>query len=107
MADNPPGLINSPYFMEFVDNQTPQRRINITVTFNNSTRAITGATVYRDADCQWRRVMIGLGDDGTPDSSVRNILVPSGTTNISAAALSSRGLDTIEDIRALQITAGP
>lgn len=81
--------------------------IRITVTFNESTRALSGATVFRDAACQWTHIYIGLGADGTPDSTDKAFTVPAGTSTVTANQLRQRGLNTIEDIQALQITAGP
>lgn len=85
------------------------RIIRITVTFDNVTRAITGITVFRDAGCLFTKLLIGLGVDGAPDSTDRLVTVPAGTTVLSAGQrnqLASRGLNAIEDILALQITAG-
>jgi hypothetical protein len=81
--------------------------IRITVTFNNATRALTGATVFRDAACVYTKIYIGVGSDGSPNSSPRVFTVPAGTTTFTAAQMSSVGLNTIENILAHQITAGP
>lgn len=81
--------------------------IRITVTFNEATRALTGATVFRDAGCQWNHIYLGLGADGTPDSTAAAFTVPAGTSSVTTNQLRQRGLDVIEDIQALQITAGP
>jgi hypothetical protein len=59
--------------------------------------------------CLYTKILIGLGGDGTPDSTTRKITVPDGTTVLTPqqlAALAAQGLSTIEDILALQITAG-
>jgi len=80
--------------------------IRITVTFDNGTRVINGCTVFRDAACVYRHMLIGLGGDGTPDTSPRNVNVPAGTTVVPVNALNNQGLTTIEDVLALQITAG-
>ena len=97
----------SPWVREFGDYQ--DRVIRITVTFNETTRALTGIAVFRDPDCMFTKILIGLGLDGTPDSSDKAIDVPAGTTVLTAQRmnqLANRGLSTIEDIQALQITAG-
>lgn len=83
------------------------RVLRISVAFNNATRALTGATVVRDPGCLYSRIYFGTGPDGKPDSTPRKVTVPVGTTNLTAGQLSSAGLDTIEGILALQITAGP
>lgn len=83
------------------------RRIQISVAFNNSTFAITaGSTVFRDADCLYTKVYIGLGGDGTPETA-QVFSVPAGTTNLPRSAFTSNGLSTIQDVLALNITAGP
>ena len=81
--------------------------IHISVTFNNSTRALTGATVVRDVGCVYGTLYIGVGPDGTPNTSPNAFAVPEGTTNLNKNRLTSNGLNTIEDVEALQITAGP
>jgi hypothetical protein len=101
--DGPP--MSSPYVQAFQDNFG--NVIRITVTFDNTTRALSGATVYRDANCQWTHIYLGLGADGTPDTTTKAFTVSAGTTNINANQLRQRGLNTIEDVLALQITAGP
>jgi hypothetical protein len=101
--DGPP--MTSPYVQQFQDNFG--KFISITVNFNNTTRALSGATVFRDATCQWTHIYIGLGADGTPDTTDKAFTVPAGTSSVSAQQLRQRGLNTIEDVLALQITAGP
>lgn len=80
--------------------------IRFTVTFDLSNN-LTGATAFRDAACQYKNVYLGLGADGTPNTSTTQFAVPSGTTNISKAQLNKVGLVTLNDAVALQITAGP
>jgi hypothetical protein len=96
---------SSPWVWQCTDNFA--NIIRITVTFNNTTLALTGATVFRDAGCQWTHIYLGLGPDGTPDTSAHTFLVPAGTTAISAGQLSANGLTTYGDVTGLQITAGP
>lgn len=92
--------IPSPWVQSFQDNFG--RVIRITVNFNNTTRVISGATVFRDVSCQWSRIYID-----SPSSTDKVFQVVAGTTNLTANQLSTRGLSTIEDVLALQITAGP
>lgn len=85
------------------------RVIRITVTFNETTRAVAGITVFRDAACLFTKILIGRGPDGIPDNTDKAIAVPAGTTVLTPqqlATLASRGLSTIEDFDAFQITAG-
>lgn len=103
----PPTPATSPWVQEFGDYLG--RVIRITVTFDESTRALTDIVVYRDAGCLFTNILLGVGADGSPDSSTRAVHVPAGTTDLTPAqlaALRTRGLDTIEDVESYQITAG-
>lgn len=97
--------ITSPWTQQFRDNFG--KVIRITLTFDNTTRALSGGTVFRDVGCQWAKIYIGTGTDGTPNSTGKVFAVPEGTTNITKNQLNQRGLNVIEDVLALQITAGP
>lgn len=103
-----PAPATSPIVWDSPDYQS--NTIRITVTFNQATRAITGITVFRDAQCVYTKIYIGLGADGTPDSTTRKMTVPAGTTVLNAsqlAALAANGLATAEDFQGANITAGP
>lgn len=98
----------SPWIWEARDNEAEV--IRITVAFNNSTRAITGITVFRDAGCAYSKLLIGTSADGNPDDTDKVVTVPAGTTSLSGGQLNNlknKGLNTIEDVLALQITAAP
>lgn len=97
--------VTSPWSTTIPDNFG--KIIRITVNFNNTTRVISGANVFRDADCQWTHIYIGLGANGTPETTDKVFTVSAGSTNLTANQLSQRGLNVIEDITNLQITAGP
>lgn len=84
--------------------------IRITVEFDNTTRVITGITTFRDAGCAYTRILIGVGADGIPDDTDKIVNVPAGTTVLSKGQinnLAGRGVRTVEDVLALQITAAP
>lgn len=108
MARRGPGRpIPNPWVWEDADFQGDV--IRVTVSFNDTSRAVTGITAFRDPNCQYRRILIGTSADGNPDDTDKAIAVPAGTTVLTSqqlAVLRNRGLATIEDIRALQITAG-
>jgi len=101
----PPGVVLSPWVWQSSDFK--RKVIRITVSFDNTTKALTGASVFRDATCVYTKVYLGIGADNKVESSPRTFVVPAGTTNLSAAKLSSVGLNTIDEVLALQITAGP
>jgi prolyl oligopeptidase PreP (S9A serine peptidase family) len=45
--------------------------VQVTINFNNATRAITNAVVWRAADCRWTKIVVGLGANGTPDTTTK------------------------------------
>lgn len=99
--------VTSPWVQSFDD--YVGKVIRITVTFDSATRAITGITTFKDPGCQYTKILIGLGADGSPDTTPRAVDVPDGTTVLTQQRLNqlaSRGLATIEDVLGLQITAG-
>lgn len=105
MISNTP--ISSPYVWEQPD--IAGKVIRATFNFNNSTRALTGAVVFRDPGCLKTTVYVGVGPDGRPESTGANstFTVPDGTTNVTSNQMRQRGFNTIEDVLATQITAGP
>lgn len=98
--------LQSPWVSRFADYQ--DKAITLTVTFNNSTRSITGGSITRDASCMYTKVLIGLGGDGVPDHTdkVFDVSGLEGTQSVGKAPFTARGFNVIEDIQALQITAG-
>lgn len=98
--------LQSPWVSRFADYK--DKAITLTVTFNNTTRSITGGSITRDAGCQFTKVLIGLGEDGSPDSTdtAFNVAGLEGTQSVGKAPFTARGFSTVEDIQALQITAG-
>jgi hypothetical protein len=103
-GDNP----TSPWvFWQANDNSG--RLISATVTFSGvwtGTNALTGGSVFRDPQCTYTKVIIGLGPDGTPDTSTRVVNVPAGTTAVTSGQLGAVGLHTVADVLgAPQITA--
>lgn len=97
----------TPWTQHFED--TPGRAIDISVAFDNTTRILSGITVSRDANCVFTKILIGTGADGVPDDTDKVVSVPAGSHSLTPAQLTNlanHGLTTIEDITALQITAG-
>lgn len=99
------GTQSSPWIYEAQDNA--ELVLRITVSFNNGNRGLTSALIHRDAGCQYAHIYLGTGADGLPDSTPQAFAVPTGDTSVTSAQLAAIGLSTIEDILALQITAGP
>jgi hypothetical protein len=101
----------SPYVQEFADYLG--RAIRVAVTFDNTTRLISQITLHRDAGCRYTTLLVGLGADGSPDSSVRsfNLKNFTGDRQLSNQELRfvqdpANGIDTIEGFASFQITAG-
>lgn len=80
--------------------------IRVAVAFNTSTKALQNATVTRDPGCVYKRMLFGLGPDGTPDTTPTQFEVPDGTTVVSRQELSRVGLNNIDDVMSVQVTAG-
>lgn len=99
-----PGVQTSPLVIAFPDYQ--QNAITCTITFNNASKALTGATVVRDPGCVYTYLSFGLGPDGTPNTAPGRFNVNVGTTTVTANQLKAGGLNTINDVLALQFTAG-
>jgi hypothetical protein len=100
--------ISSPYVYDS-GSDYQGKHVSITITFDNATRALLAGTLHRDAGCRYTKILIGLGPDGTPDTTthVFNIGGLTGDLGVTAAQMTAVGLSTIEDVLALgQITAG-
>lgn len=73
------------------------------------TRLIVSITTHRDVGCDWSHIFVGLGPDGSPNTSPRQWSVPEGDTNMIQnllTFLATNGLSTIDDLLTNQITAG-
>lgn len=101
----PPPTPANPYTWESTD--FAGFRIGIVINFDNGTLSITNGTAYRDAECQYKKIYIGTGSDGTPDTTGHVFNVASGSQNLAKGQFTAAGLDTIMDVLNEQITAGP
>jgi hypothetical protein len=102
---NPPALV-SPWIWHTEDFRG--QKISLSIAFDNITHLILGITTYRDPDCLFTKILIGLGPDGTPDTTDKVVTVPAGTTNVVAAlisALATVGVSTIDNVLSWQMTA--
>ncbi len=96
----------SPWVYDSGDYQ--DNHIAFTVNFNEQTHAILSARIDRDPGCMYTKIYIGVGEDGSPNNSVRVFSAGQATGHpIPAAQLSAVGIDTLEDLFQYQITAGP
>lgn len=99
------GDIPNPFIWESGDYQGNVIRITVTHLLN----LITGITVYRDADCVYDKIFVGVGPDGSPNTSPHVFPIAAGTTILLQAQLdllASEGIATIQQFLSLQITAG-
>lgn len=96
----------SPWIWSSADYQG--NKITITIPYDNTSKAIlNGSNVVRDVGCVYGHLYIGLGADGTPNTTTHVFAVSVGTRAVTAAQMSAVGLNTISDVLALQVTAGP
>lgn len=100
-----PGVQVSPWVWQALDYQGAA--LTISLVFNNNTKALGTATLTRDAACVYQHLYFGTGPDGTPNTAPGTFLVPVGTSTVTANQLKQGGFNTINDVLALQITAGP
>jgi anti-sigma factor RsiW len=99
MASTP--IQASPYVASFADYL--DRKVTMSVEFNPSTRSILGATVTRDPECRWTRLMWGHPQTGNDRFSSE---IPEGTTNVNANQVRAwTGADTIDEFLLVQFTA--
>lgn len=82
------------------------RVISIVIDYNETTGNLTGATTNRADGCLFSRILIGVGEDGSPENAPHQIQCPVGERNVPAGQLHAVGLDTITDVLNNQITAG-
>ena len=99
MAKGDPFL--SPWFSEFADSR--QRKITLSVNFDDDTRAVTSVIVRRDKGCSYKAVVLRPRARAfdNPHDAVKRLAAPA---DVQADAL---GVTTIEQAMALQITAEP
>lgn len=96
----------SPWSQRFED--SVGRGIGLSVVFDETTRGLTGITLYREEGCRFDRILIGTDAAGSPDDGVA-IKVAPGSETMSAQEMNrirNAGLATIEDVIVLNITAG-
>lgn len=95
----------SPQVHVFKDYQG--RALTISINFNESNGNLTGGSVTRDPGCLYQTIYWGVGDDGTPNSTTRQVTVTEGTTNITRQQLNALGLNGRTDITSVNFTVGP
>ena len=81
--------------------------IQITVNFNNSTRALQSAVVHRDSGCQFAKIVLDIPSDGVKSKRLAAPADGAADKTYNANQMKAQGLNTIEDVLAVQITAEP
>jgi hypothetical protein len=102
MIGNPDPV--SPYV--FVVRDFLGRVISLTVPYD-ATKVISGTcTVHRDAGCIYTKVIIDVGGDGTPDTSLKTLSVAGfvGDKTFTKAQVNAVGLVTLADVKAHSLT---
>jgi hypothetical protein len=91
----------SPFQTSFADYLG--RTVTISITFDNTTLAITnpGLTGNRDVGCLYDRVLIGR-----PDGTLKVFLIPEGAFSLGRAQLANQGFNLITDVVNANITLG-
>lgn len=79
------------------------RRVTVSITFNNSTLAITNPALrgVRDPGCLYDRVLIGR-----PDGSMKVFRIPEGSFSVSRTSLLGQGFATIQQVVDANFTLG-
>lgn len=83
------------------------KMISMTFNFSNLTRLLLSARLDRDSDCMYHTIYLGVGPDGTPNTSQYQWTTSQSLLDILLIDLTNLNLLTIEDVLAMQITAGP
>jgi hypothetical protein len=81
--------------------------IRITVNFNNSTRSLQSTVVHRDTGCQYKKIVLDVPSDGAKSKRLVAPIDGAGDRTYTANQMKAQGLNTIEDVLAVQITAEP
>jgi hypothetical protein len=97
------GLPSSPWAFYDSGGDYLGRSITGVVTFG-ADQVLTGATVTRDAGCQYTKIIVG--DPAAPLRTI-NVAGLEGSRSFTKAQLNAVGLTVLTDIYGLQITASP
>lgn len=98
--------VQTPYEFDATDANGAQ--LTVRFNFNNNTRMLNNVNLHRDQGCLFTQIFLGVGPDGTPNSSPLQF-THTGQVDVVFAgpALDALGFATIEDVlNTGQITAG-
>lgn len=83
------------------------RQVWIIINWNTTTRALISAIVHRDTGCLYNKIILDNPNDA---QKAKPLVLPvdgAGDKTFSAAQMSAQGLNTIDDIITVQVTASP
>lgn len=80
------------------------RAIRITVTFNNTTRAITNAVVSRDTGCLWTKIVFDVPGDGVKSRRLNAPADGAGPRTYTGTQIANQGYSDIDALMTVQIT---
>jgi len=81
--------------------------LSVTINFDNLLGTILTVTSRKDPGCQYSNMYFGLGADGTPETTPRQIPIAAGDSIIGISVLNGFGFLTIQQALTAQFTAGP
>lgn len=97
---------DTPNPWEFGGTDSENREVLVSLPWDSISRALGDATTTRDDGCLYRTFLVGVGPDGTPDSTPTQFGIPEGLSQIPQATLADVGLATIDNIISQQVTLG-
>ncbi len=97
---------DTPNPWEFGGTDSENREVLVSLPWDSISRALGDATTTRDDGCLYRTFLVGVGPDGTPDSTPTQFGIPEGLSQIPQATLAAAGLTTIDNIISQQVTLG-
>lgn len=105
MADVPLEEVSNPWVYEARDYQ--DKIIRISINWDSSDGDLMSAVTYRDPECVYNKIFIGLPDGGgNPNDTPDQWDVPEGEALIRHNVLRKARLRNINDVIHTQITAG-
>lgn len=100
----PAPVTPNPWVYEARDYQNKVLRIEI--RWSDADRDLLSAVAYRDPGCVYDTIFIGLDAEGSVNRSPDQWTVPEGETLIRNNLLKKARLRSIDDVQAVQVTAG-
>lgn len=86
------------------------REVRVSYAWLATTRLLTTISLHRDPGCDFTHIYVGVGSDGSPNSSERSFDLSGFEGDVTVLGqqltwLASHGLASIDDVLGLQVTA--